>query len=416
MNYREEATLTALDLGNPDTYRDGFPHELFAHLRREDPVAWSEEPATSDFEGGPGFWAVTRHADIVAAGRRPDIFSSHVGGTFVRDMRQHELRMAQTAMLNMDPPEHSALRRIVSKAFTPRIVQGMYDSIAAHARSVVDALGDGGELDLVRNVSAEMPLLVLADILGIVPEHRSLLYDWTNRMVGSDDPAAGDQQTYVSAFAEMFAYAAELTKEKRVRPTEDVWSLVVNAEVDGQRLTDGELDRFFQLLVIAGNETTRNLINGTILTLSQHPEQWELLRSDPTLLPGAIEEVLRFHSPVMCFRRTATQDTELGGRWIRAGQKVVMYYASANRDEAVFDDPDRFDITRRDNPHLAFGSGPHFCLGNAVARLEARVLLATLFERFPSIEVTGPPARLRANFINGISELPVRLSPAIVHA
>lgn len=406
--------MTVPDLGNPDTYRNGFPHKVFAQLRRENPVAWCPEPPSKGFAGGPGFWAVTRHADIITAGKRTEIFSSHTGGTAVRDLRQQDLRVLQQMMLNLDPPQHSALRRIVSKAFTPKIVQGMHDSIDEHARRVVDALGAGGELDLVRNVSAEMPLLVLADILGIPAADRHLLYDWTNRMVGFDDPAAGDHKSYVSAFAELFSYAAELTKRKRAHPSDDVWSLVVNAEVDGDRLSDDELDRFFQLLVIAGNETTRNLLNGTILTLSRHPDQWARLKQDPTLLAGAIEEVLRFHSPVMCFRRTATTDTELGGQRIRAGEKVVLYYSSANRDADVFVDPDRFDITRRDNPHVAFGSGPHFCLGNAVARLEARVLLATLFERFPTIEVIGPAVRLRSNFINGISELPVRLSQEVV--
>ncbi|MFI6321006.1 cytochrome P450 [Nonomuraea sp. NPDC050556] len=404
--------MTIPDLGNPDTYLNGFPHEVFARLRRDDPVAWCPEPASADFGGGPGFWVVTRHADVTTAGRLPDVFSSHVGATVVRDVSPRDLRVQQLMMLNIDPPEHSAMRRIVSKAFTPRIVQQLQDSFVRHAHDVVDALGDGGEMDLVPAVSAEMPLLVLADILGIPRSERHLLFDWTNRMVGFDDPQAVDRTSYITAFGELFAYARELTRHKRAKPTGDVWSLVVNAEIDGERLSDDELDRFFQLLVIAGNETTRNLLTGTILTLAQHPDQWLLLRRQPELLPQAIEEVLRFHSPVMQFRRTAVADFELGGSKIRAGDKVVLCYASANRDENVFPDPQRFDITRTDNPHLAFGSGPHFCLGNSVARLEARVLLKILFERFPRIEVTGPPVRLRSNFINGISELPVRMSAA----
>lgn len=405
--------MIPLDLANPDTYQDGFPHELFARLRRESPVVWSPEPAVGDFPGGPGFWAVTRYADVVQAGKRPDVFSSHAGGTFLRDASPRELSLMQRAMLNTDPPEHSKLRRVVSKAFTPRIVAGMQESMETHARNVVDALGDGGELDLVEHVSAEMPLLVLADILGIPAAERHLLYDWTNRMVGFGDPAAGDPRSYTSAFLELFAYAKELTRQKRANPSDDVWSLVVNAEVDGERLDDDDLDRFFQLLVIAGNETTRNLLTGAILHLSRHPGQWQLLRDQPNLLPGAIEEVLRYHSPVMQFRRTAVQDFELGGAQIRAGDKIVLCYSSANRDEEVFADADRFDITRETNPHIAFGAGPHFCLGNAVARLEARLLLPALFERFPTIEVTGPPVRQRSNFINGIGELPVRLSTKV---
>lgn len=405
--------MTVPDLGNPDTYSHGFPHDVFAQLRRDNPVAWCPEPAGADFEGGPGFWIVTRHQDIVEAGTHPEVFSSHRGGTAIRDLRPRDLRALQQMMLNIDPPEHSSMRKVINKAFTPKVVRAMQDSMEEHARAVVDGLGEGGDLDLVGTFSAEMPLLVLADILGIPAVERHLLYDWTNRMVGFDDPAANTPTSYVAAFAELFAYAHELTKHKRAHPTEDVWSLVVNAEVDGERLSDDELDRFFQLLVIAGNETTRNLLTGTILTLSQHPDQWQLLRDDPGVLPSTIEEVLRFHSPVMQFRRTAVQDFKLGGQLIRDGEKVVLSYASANRDEAVFSEPDRFDVMRGHNPHLAFGSGPHFCLGHAVARLEARVILPALFSRFPTIKVTGEPVRLRSNFINGISELPVHLSTRV---
>ncbi|WP_158890863.1 cytochrome P450 [Amycolatopsis anabasis] len=399
------------DLGNPDFYVDGFPHELFVRLRREEPVAWCDEPASGDFPGGTGFWVLTKHADVSFAGKNPQIFSSHAGGTFIRDLGDKLLREQQRAMLSTDPPEHATLRKIVSRAFTPRMVAGMRASMEAHADNVVDALGDGGDLDLVDRFSAEMPILVLADILGMPSEDRRLLYDWTNRMVGGGDPTAGaDPKAYASAFIELFGYAAELTKAKRANPGDDVWSMVVNAEVDGERLSDEDLNRFFQLLVIAGNETTRNLLTGSVLLLSQHPGQWRELRANPDLLNPAIEEVLRFHSPVTQFRRTAVQDVEIRGTRIKSGDKVVLCYASANRDEDVFADPGTFDITRTENPHLAFGSGQHFCLGNAVARLEARVILPKLFERFRTIEVTGPPVRQRANFINGITELPVRLS------
>lgn len=398
------------DLGNPETYVDGFPYEVFGRLRREAPVAWCPEPAGSDFSGGPGFWVVSRHADVVTVSKRPDVFSSHVGGTSVRDFVGRDLVAVQQMMLNTDPPEHSKIRKIISHAFTPRTVQGMRESIVSHGRSVIDGLGEGGVVDLVTRFSAEMPLLVLADILGIPAEDRHLLFDWTNRMVGFDDPAAGDRASYVSAFMELFAYADTLTQTKRANPTGDVWSMIVNAEVDGERLSDDDLDRFFQLLVIAGNETTRNLLNGFVLTMSQHPDQLRLLRAQPSLLPSAIEEVLRWHPPILQFRRTATADFDLDGAAIKAGDKVVISYASANRDEQVFDSPDIFDITRVQNPHLAFGIGQHFCLGNAVARLEAQVLLGMLLERFDTIEVVGDPVRLRSNFVNGITELPVRLS------
>jgi cholest-4-en-3-one 26-monooxygenase len=398
------------DLGNPSTYVTGFPYDEVAALRRETPVAWIPEPASEGFAGGPGFWYLTRHADVLTASKRPDLFSSQVGGTWVRNVSAQELAIQQQAMLNIDPPMHGQMRKIVSKAFTPRVVKGMGDSISAHADNLVSSLGDGGEIDWVEKVSSELPVLVLADILGIPSPERHLLFDWTNRMVGFDDPESGDKKSYVTAFLELFAYARKKTAEKRAEPTDDVWSTVVNAEVEGERLGDEQLDRFFQLLVIAGNETTRNMLNGAVVLLSENPDQWKLLRDDPTLMPQAIEEILRMFPPIMQFRRTCVEDTEVSGQTIRAGDKVVLSYAAANRDEAVFDNPDTFDITRTENPHLSFGHGTHFCLGNGVARLEGRTLLTKLFERFPSIEVIGEPVRLRSNFVNGITELPVRLS------
>ncbi|MFI6937346.1 cytochrome P450 [Streptomyces sp. NPDC050287] len=405
-------STAGVDLGHPDAYRDGVPHHIFAGLRREAPVAWMEEPSSGDFAGGPGYWAATTYADVVTVSRNPAVFSSHTGATFLRDQRPKDLAALQQMMLNIDPPDHGRLRSIVSKAFTPRMVKGMFDSVDAHAEAIVADLTPDTEIDLVEKVSSEMPLRVLADVLGVPPSDRGLLYDWTNRMVGLDDPSYGGLPAFVSAFTEMFAYAAEQTRAKRERPADDVWSTVVNAEVDGERLSAGELNRFFQLLVIAGNETTRNLLTGAVLTLGRHPYQWDALRADPALLPSAIEEVLRFHSPVIQFRRTATQDTVLGGQRIKEGQKVVMFYGSANRDESVFPDPDSFDIRRNPVNHLAFGTGTHFCLGNSLARMEARSLLGRLFARFPQMRLAGEPERFRSNFINGIRRLPVLLGPA----
>ncbi|MGQ4601264.1 cytochrome P450 [Nocardia sp. R6R-6] len=401
-----------VDLGHPDTYADGVPYETFAQLRCEAPVAWVDEPAYEGFNGGPGFWAVTRHADIVEVSRNPEIYSSHVGATFLRDQRPRDLAALQQMMLNLDPPDHSKLRKIVSRVFTPKMVNGTFESVARYAHEIVAALEPNSEIDLVAKVSSEMPLMVLADLLGAPASDRHLLYSWTNRMVGLDDPAYGGRPAFFSAFQEMFAYAEAQTTIRRRNPGDDVWSLVVNAEVDGERLTTDELQRFFQLLMIAGNETTRNLLTGAILTLDAHPDQWAQLRSDLELLTPAIEEILRFHPPVMQFRRTAMADGELGGQRIAAGDKVVMFYVSGNRDETVFTDPDRFDIHRNPANHLAFGIGTHFCLGNSLARLEARVLLGELFARFPQMRVAGPPQRFRSNFINGYRELPVALGPA----
>jgi cytochrome P450 len=401
-----------IDLGHPDTYACGVPYDAFARLRRHAPVAWVTEPAYDGFDGGPGFWAVTRHADIVQVSRHPEIYSSHVGTTFLRDQRPRDLAALQQMMLNLDPPDHAQLRKIVSRVFTPKMVNGMFKSVAGHARDIVSALEPDSEIDLVSKVSAEMPLLVLADLLGMPAADRHLLYSWTNRMVGLDDPAYGGRPAFLAAFQEMFGYADEQTEVRRRHPGEDVWSLIVNAEVAGRRLAPDELQRFFQLLMIAGNETTRNLLTGAVLVLDQHPDQWAELRANPDLLKSATEEILRFHPPVMQFRRTAVADVNLGGQRIAAGDKVVVFYVSGNRDESVFADPDSFDIHREPANHLSFGIGTHFCLGNSLARLEAWTLLGELFARFPQMRVVGPPQRFRSNFINGYRELPVALGPA----
>ncbi|AII10827.1 cytochrome P450 [Rhodococcus opacus] len=401
-----------LDLGNPDAYAEGIPHGVFDQLRREEPVVWVDEPAGEGFDGGPGFWAVTRYDDVMTVSKNPQIFSSQRGASFLRTQRPQDLAALQQMMLNFDPPEHSKMRAIVSKAFTPKMVQKMFDDVAAHAHTIVDGLESGADIDLVASVSAEMPLRVLADVLGVPSEDRHLLYDWTNRMVGLDDPSYGGRAAFVSAFVEMFTFAADKTHAKREQPGSDVWSVIVNAEVDGEQLSTEELNRFFQLLVIAGNETTRNLLTGFFLTLSEHPDERAKLQQNMALLPKAIEEVLRYHSPVIQFRRTATQDTELAGKMIREGDKVVIYYVSANRDENHFEDPHAFRIERGSPNHLAFGAGTHFCLGNSLARMEAKVLLEAFLTRFPDWTVTGGPDRFRSNFINGIKALPVNLGKA----
>jgi cytochrome P450 len=411
--HRERVNRVArVDLGNPDAYAEGVPYDVFARLRSEDPVTWIPEPPYEGFDGGPGFWAITRHADIAQVSRHPQIYSSHVGATFLRDQRPRDLAALQQMMLNLDPPDHSKLRKIVSRVFTPKMVSGMFDAVARHASDIVAALEPEAEIDLVEKVSSEMPLFVLADLLGVPAADRHLLYGWTNRMVGLDDPAFGGRPAFLAAFQEMFAYAERQTEIRRRQPGGDVWSLIVNAEVDGQQLSLDELQRFFQLLMIAGNETTRNLLTGAVLTLDRHPDQWEELRADSNLLSPAIEEILRYHPPVMQFRRTATADTELSGQRIAAGDKVVVFYVSGNRDETVFAEPDRFDIHRNPVNHLTFGSGAHFCLGNSLARLEARVLLQELFTRFPRMQLAGEPLRFRSNFINGYRTVPVALGRA----
>ena len=400
-----------VDLGSPDAFSDGMPHELFTRLRKESPVVWVEEPPSADgsFAGGPGFWAVMRHADVAHVSRHPEIFSSFAGTIFLRDPRPVDIPMFQQMMINMDPPDHARMRRIVGVAFTPREVTKLMDEVREHARAVVDAVVDKEEGDFVLDVASELPLLVLSDVLGIPREDRHLLFEWTNRLVGYDDPEyRGDPEQFRAVFREMFAYADDRTKEKRATPDDTVWSRVANAELDGMPLTRSELDRFFQLLVGAGNETTRNLISGGLVALADHPDQWERLKANPDLLPTAVEEMLRWVTPVVQFRRTATQDTEIAGQKIAEGDKVVIFYPSANRDESVFDDPFTFDIGRDPNPHLAFGHGNHLCLGAHLARLEAREMFAEMIRRLPDIHLAGPPERLRSNLLNSIRHLPVR--------
>ncbi|TMD91915.1 MAG: cytochrome P450 [Chloroflexi bacterium] len=404
---------TVIDLAHPDHYANGIPYDVLAELRRTSPVVWIDEPATGAFAGGPGYWAVLRHADVSHVSRHPEDFSSWRGTSFLRDPRPADVAVLRRMMLNMDPPEHSKLRKIVNRAFTPQAIRRqLADAIDRHAREAVDAVCERGEIDFLTAVAAEMPLLVLADVLGVPGEDRGLLYSWTNRLVGLDDPEYGaDPRAFVAAFTEMFAYARARTREKRANPADDIWSTIANAEVDGDRLSDDDLDRFFQLLVIAGNDTTRNLIANTLLTLSQHSDQLARLRADLSLLPGTIEEVLRFSPSVVQFRRTATRELELGGQRITENDKVLINYASANRDEDVFDEPDRFDITRDPNPHISFGDGTHFCLGANLARTQTRALLTELFTRLPDIEVSGPPERMRSSFMNAIKHLPARFTP-----
>ncbi|MEH2613076.1 cytochrome P450 [Bradyrhizobium sp. AZCC 1693] len=405
---------SAVDFGDYELYANGVPYDLFAKLRREAPVLWVAEPARGKFPGGTGYWAVFRHTDVQTVSRHPEIFSSAIGGTTLRDLRHKDLEIVRHMMLNMDPPRHSKLRKIVNRVFTPQVIGQLKGSIEDHAREVVDSIAEKGSVDFLEEVAAEMPLLVLADIFGFPSEDRHLLHRWTDTMIAYDDPDAGPAEAaaIIATVKEMFGYASGKTAEKRVKPTNDVWSLIANAEVDGEQLSQGQLDRFFQLLVIAGNETTRSLISSGMQLLSQHPDQRDMLLKDMSLLPAAIEEMLRFAPPVIQFRRTAAVDTMLGGRGIAKGDKVVIFYASANRDETAFEQPDKFDIRRNPNPHVSFGDGTHFCLGANLARLEARVIFTELLTRLPDLEITGTPERLRSNFVTNFKHMSAQFTPA----
>ncbi len=408
-----------VDLYDPRTYLAGLPLEAFARLRRECPVYWQEERAILDWPAGRGYWAITRYADVEFVNRNPQLFSSHLGATQIRDPKPDDLEFQQKMMLNMDPPAHSRLRRIVSKAFTPKGVGRLESGIRERARAAVDRVAGGGRCDFPQDLSADLPLWTLADVMGVPGDDRKLLFHWANRVIGFQDPEYAQYDEHGKpidprsrrALADMFDYAHRLADEKRRRPGADLLTALLFADADGEAVTDEEFENFFFLLSVAGNETLRNSIPGGMLALIGHPSEYRKLLAEPSLLPSAIEEMLRFASPVMCFRRTARADTKLHGVKIRAGDKVVVYYASANHDETVFPDPGRFDVVRSPNDHLSFGIGPHFCLGAFLARLQMRAFFEELLWRLPDLALDGEIERLQSNFQSGIKHMPVRFSP-----
>jgi len=401
--------LDTIDLTDKDVFVKGVPHDWFAALRREAPVFWHPEP-----DGGPGFWCLTRYDDVVTVNRDNQTFSSSRGAVFIWDLPPEDLEQQRLMMLNMDPPMHTRYRRLVNKGFTPRMIDSLEATIRERTRSILDTVGPRGECDFVVDVAAELPLQVIADILGVPQADRYKMFDWSNRMIGSDDPEFGvSQEEAQVASMELFSYAAMLAEQKRAQDPRgtDLISVLSEAEVDGERLTQLEIDLFFMLLTVAGNETTRNLISHGIVQLLEHPDQLAKVQANRDLLPGAVDEMLRCASPVMHFRRTATKDVVIRDTTIAEGDKVVIWYVSANRDESVFDDPMRFDIERSPNEHVAFGGGgPHFCLGANLARMEIRVIFEELLDRWHDLELAGEPSRLRSNFINGIKHIPLRFA------
>jgi cholest-4-en-3-one 26-monooxygenase len=401
------ADLTPVDLADSKSFVPGVPHAWLAYLRKNDPVHWQEE---SD---GPGYWAVTKYHDCVTVNRDFERFSSAARGTMPFELEDDEIAQQSLMMLNMDPPLHTRYRRLVNKGFTPRMVRDLEENIHRSADEIIDTVIETGRADFVTDLSAELPLQVIAELLGVPSEDRHKMFDWSNRMVGGEDPEYQlTAEEAMSAAMELYAYAAELFAKKRIDPHTDLMSALSNVELDGERLNEMELELFFLLLTVAGNETTRNLMSGAMHAFFLHPDQWQRLVADRSLLPSAVEEMLRFVTPVMNFRRQATVDAELSGTTIKAGDKVVFYHASGNRDEDVFENPDAFDIGRDPNPHIAFGGGgPHFCLGANLARMEIRVMFEHLLDRMPDIHQDGDVQRLQSRFINGVKHLPVAFTP-----
>jgi cytochrome P450 len=426
---------------DPASYTRGVPFGALARLRRDHPVAWVAEPPVLGWPQGPGFWLVLRHADVESVLKRPVLFSSALGATQIRDpATPAALHYVRRMMLNMDPPEHSRLRRLLSRSFTPRAVAQLEERIRGHARALCDRVlaGPRGECDFAKDLAAELPLLTLADVLGVPEQDRWLLFDWSNRVIGYQDPdyaasAAFDPAAGTPMAAEalalrpvpgrdgrmpdprtregmpdLYAYAHLLAERKRRHPGGDVMSiLLAQTDESGGQVSVAEFENMFWLFAVAGNETLRNGLPGGCIALLEHPEAAAELRADPALMPAAVEEMLRWWTPVMTFRRTATADCSLGGQDICAGDKVVVSFTSANRDETIFADPDRFDIRRHPNPHLVFGHGPHFCLGAHLARTQMRALFEEVLARTSSLRYAAAPSYLRSNFQRGVKRLPV---------
>lgn len=403
-------TLTSIDLLDPSGFERGTPHDQFARLRREAPVYFHPEP------DGAGFWCLTKYADVRYVSKHPELFSSMRQGTMIRDPAPADLPLLQSIMLNMDPPQHRHFRALVNKAFTPRMVNGLRRAVDAMVTRIIDEVIELGECDFVNDIAAPLPMEVICEMVGVPNEDRRRIYELGNQMIGVDDPELSDAGTlgtrdYQNASLEMFMYAAKLADICRKHPADNLGTALLNAEIDGNRLTDLEFNSFFLLLAIAGNETTRTVTTNGMLAMMQNPEQFRAVREDPSLVTCAVEEMIRYAPPVHHFRRTALADTEIRGVAIRENDKLVMWYPSANRDEEVFTDPDAFDVRRSPNEHLGFGIGEHFCLGANLARLELQAMVRELVRRVPDLALAAAPRRLRSNFINGVKEMRVRFTP-----
>jgi cytochrome P450 len=391
-----------------DAEREG----AFAKLRHERPVSWHEEFEYPSVPKGPGFWSVTRYADVLHVSRNPQLFVSG-RGTNIADMPV-ELLEFFGSMINMDAPRHTKLRLIVNRGFTPRMVAHTEEIVRDKARRIVDAISEKGECDFVTDIAAALPLEIICDMVGIPPSDYRRIFELTNTILGVGDPEyAMTIEELMAAGLELSQYAQTLGQERLDHPRDDITSKLMHAEVEGQRLTTQEFASFFILLVVAGNETTRNAISHGMKALTDFPAERRRWMADfAGVTATAVEEIVRWATPVIHFRRTAVEDTQVGGQEIKAGDKLVLWYNSANRDAAVFPDPYRFDVTRTPNEHVGYGGGgPHFCLGANLARREIAVMFDELLHRLPDIEISGPPETLLSAFIHGIKRMPCRFTP-----
>ena len=396
-------SIGGVDLADPHTYESGMPYEAFRELRRRAPVAWHP------YKDGPGFLALTGYDEVQAVSRDSATWSSQAKGVSYEISPEDESSLG-LIMLQMDPPKHTEFRKLINKGFTPRQVARLNDHIGDMARQIVDDVIERGECDFVDDVAGALPSYVIAEMLGIPLEDGRRLYELSEIL--NSGYVVGDS-AIEQAVIQMYQYSAELAARKRADPGDDIATSLLQAEVNGRSLTDLEFNLFFMLLMNAGGDTTRNLVASGVLALIKHPAERQRLDADPSLMPTAIEEMLRYTSPVTVFLRTATKDTELRGIPVKAGERAAIFYPSANRDETRFADPDRFDVSRAPNPHLAFGGGgTHFCLGANLARVEASAIIPEVLSRMNGLELAGPVERVRSYLINGIHSMPVRFTPA----
>ncbi len=395
----------SVDLASPDTFVGGVPHDILTDLRRDDPVHWQE------MDGEPGFWAILKHADVVHVAREPNLFSASEGGVVLENLDAQSLEMMRGMLLAMDPPRHTDYRQPLSERFKARVIAGLEPAIRDICRGIFSAAAEKGEVEFVHEVTSGLPSRVIGELMGLPEEDWPHIHELAERNTSGQDAdyASGDAN---SGSIEMAMYAIQFAARRRSEPVrDDLTSFILGSDFNGHPMDDIDFGKFFVQLVTAGNDTTKTMLSSGLLALLQHPDQLAMLRADRSLIPGAVEAILRWANPLHYFRRTATADTSIRGVDIVAGDKVAMYYTSANRDEDVFGaDSQRFDITRHPNPHLSFGIGTHFCLGVHLARLEGRVFFDELLSTFPSIELAGEPVRVRSNLNNALKRLPIRLS------
>jgi cytochrome P450 len=397
-------SIGGVDLADPAIYESGVPYEAFSELRKQAPVAWHP------YKDETGFWALTGYDEIQAVSRDSETWSSQANGIVFELPTPEQRATLGLIMLQMDPPRHTEFRKLINKGFSPRQVARLNAHVADLARQIVDDVIEQGECDFANDVAGALPSYVIAEMLGIPKEDGRRLYDLVE--IINNGNYDGDDR-FEQALTQMFQYGTELAARKRAEPGDDIATSLLQAEVDGASLNDIEFNMFVLLLINAGGDTTRNLVAGGILALLENRDEWQRLTAGPSLMPSAIEEMLRYVSPVMVFVRTANKDTELRGIPVRAGERAAMFYVSANRDETRFGDPNRFDISRAPNPHLAFGGGgTHFCLGANLARVEASAIIPEVLERMSGLELAGPVERTRSNQMNGLKSMPVRFTPA----